>query len=208
MQRPNITKEEAKMLIAAAPDSINNSINKLVTAGRISKAEAAAYLKKAIIPVTNAVMVLAIRGYYKNSMGKAAENDRGIYDDAFVVIGPNYFKTFNANTDPRKYADGIATLLPGLHFFKQGLHGFGRKTAPYKAFRTDNVREVLPVTRDGQKGIKEGITVNIHAGGEYQTNSAACQTVIKSQYNEFQKELYELMNKEGQKTLPFLLLEE
>ena len=207
MNRPNITKAEANQYISNATVSITRSINQLVMMGRIGQEEAQQYLKKATQQGPGSVMVLAIRGYYLNSQGAAGENDRGIYDDAFVLIGPNYFQAFNANTDPRKHEKGIAMLLPGWHEFKQGWHGFG-KASGHKAFRTANVQEITPVLRDGQNGIQKGYTINLHSGGVINTNSAGCQTVQKDQWEEFRSNAYRLMDAEGQKTLPYLLVEE
>lgn len=208
MNKPKITKAEADQYIINASASITRSINQLVMMGRISQEEAQQYLKKATaLPGSGTVMVLAIRGYYLNSQGAPGENDRGIYDDAFILIGPNYFQTFNANTDPRKHEKGIAQLLPGWHSFRQGWHGYG-KASGHQAFRCSNPDEVSPVLRDGQNGIQKGFTINLHSGGYTNTNSAGCQTVQKDQWSEFQKEAYRLMNAEGQKHLPYLLIEE
>jgi hypothetical protein len=207
MKRPNISPEEAKEYILGAAANIEAALQRYVNAGKLSQAEANKYLLTAINPHHDPVKVIAIRGYFKNSMGKPGENDRGIFDDAFILIGPNYFKTFNANTDPRVTKNGVGMLLPGWHLFKQGWHGYGKQSG-HEAFRTANAREVLPVLRDGQVGIKEGVTVNLHKGGQYNTNSIACQTVQADQWLEFKKDAYTLMNKEGQKLLPYLLLEE
>ncbi len=206
MNRPNITQQEARGMIAQAPESIAKAMAAYAAAGRLSAADAEAYAKKASFPDIKPVMVLAIRGYFKESMGKPGENDRGIYDDALVLIGPGYFQAFNANTDPRVQEKGKAMLLPGWHEFKQGWHGYG-KPSGHKAFRTANVQEVTPVLRDGEVGIKEGHTINLHSGGFNNTNSAGCQTVYKGQWLEFQETAYKLMDQEGQKTLPYLLIE-
>jgi lysozyme len=154
------------------------------------------------------VFVLAIRGYYKNSMGKPGVNDIGIYDDAMFLVGPGYFQAFNANTDPAIETPGKATLIPGLHRFKKGLHGFGRKTPPYKAFRPASKDETLPVTRWGQEGQHKGKYINLHCGGEYNTNSAGCQTIIKIQWPEFQEAAYKLLDLEKQQDLLYLLKEQ
>jgi hypothetical protein len=205
MNRPKLTEQEVKMLILNAPKSIEKSIRALVDKKRISVKEADAYILKAIVAHHDPVRVVGIRGYYKNSMGKPGENDRGIFDDAFAVLGPNYFKTFNGNTDPRRVDHGLALLLPGWHLFAPGPHP--RKAPNYPAFRTANAREVTPVIRDGQIGIKEGITINFHSGGNWSTSSAGCQTVYKPQWLEFQKDIYKMLKNEGQRILPYLLLE-
>jgi len=96
------------------------------------------------------IILVGIRGYYKNSMGVPGQNDRGIYDDALILIGPNYFQTFNGNTDPSKNRDGIAELILGLHYFKKGNHGISKPGGGYPAFRPDTPDETLIVMRDGE----------------------------------------------------------
>lgn len=208
MNKPNITLPEYAVLFAQAPKNIKNSIQKFVDVKTISQAEADAHVKNFAFPPTDDVKVFAIRGYYKNTMGKPGANDRGLYDDALSIISPDGIKTFNGNTDPRKYGVGVGMLLPGVYRFKPGLHGYKRKGGPIPAFRTNNKREVLPVVRDGQKGIKEGVTINIHPGGEYEVNSIACQTVIKSQWPEFYKYLIAQLKKYNQVDFPYMLTEE
>lgn len=170
--------------------------------------DVAAYIDAAGVSIAEAVFVLAIRGYYKDSMGKLSVNDRGIYDDAMVLVGPNYLQTFNANTDPSKYKPGIAKLIPGLHYFKKGKHGLSKGAGKaYDAFRPDTVDEGLPVTRDGLNGTHRGIAINLHKGGEVYTNSAGCQTVYADQWLEFQQTAYKMLTNEGQRRLPYLLIE-
>jgi lysozyme len=174
----------------------------------LTLAEAKAIIIKSGFTITESVMVLAIRGYYKDTMGKPGENDRGIYDDAMFLIGPNYFGAFNANTDPSKFKPGIAKLIPGLHFFKKGKHGISHPGGGYPAFRPDTTDESLPVTRDGQTGVSKGIAINLHSGGDVYTNSEGCQTVYKPQWGDFQTKAYQLMSMEGQIRLPYLLIEQ
>ena len=175
---------------------------------KLTLVEVKELIKKSGFTITEAVMVVAIRGYYKNTMGKPGENDRGIYDDAMVLIGPNYIQTFNANTDPSRFKKGIATLLPGLHYFKKGRHNLSRPGKEYAAFRPDTPDEGLPVKRDGVPGPSRGIAINIHKGGLFDTFSAGCQTLFPDQWPEFQTKTYYLMDKEGQRRLPYLLLEQ
>lgn len=207
MNTPAITLDGAKKIIREAKERITKNIMQYVDQQRLDLASAQKYLIAATVPHQAAVMILAIRGYFKNTIGKPNVNDRGIYDDAIILIGPNYYKTFNGNTDPRIVKNGVGMLLPGWHLFKQGWHGYGRSTG-HKAFRSGNVREVLPGLRDGEYGIKELVTVNIHRGGQYQTNSIACQTIIADQWLTFQRDAYKLMETEGQKIIPYLLVEE
>ena len=46
------------------------------------------------------VCVVAVRGYYLDSMGSKGRNDRGIFDDAIFIVTPNNIFRFEANTDP------------------------------------------------------------------------------------------------------------
>jgi lysozyme len=208
MNRPNITKEEALEYLRTATENITAAMDRYAELGRLSQADANRYVLTATQPHHDPVKVIAIRGYFKDSMGKKGTNDRGIYDDAIILMGPNYFKTFNGNTDNRLEAKGKAMLLPGWHLFKPGWHGYG-KASGHAAFRTANDREVLPVLRDGQVGIKEGVTINFHSGGFTNTNSDGCQTVTKTdnQWLEFHRDAMKLLRLEGQKILPYLLLE-
>ncbi len=207
MNKPNITLQEATAIIRSAATLIERSVAVHVGAGRLSAADAATYVKSVTKIPQGGVVVGAIRGYYLNTQGKPGENDRGVYDDAMFVIAPNFFETYNANTDPRVKEKGKAMLLPGWHLFKQGWHGYG-KPSGHKAFRTANYDQILPVLRDGEVGVKKGFTINLHSGGYNNTNSAGCQTIFKGQWQAFQKKVYELMDKEGQKELPYLLIEE
>ena len=171
----------------------------------IDMAEVLEYIRQANVVITEAVYVVAIRGYYKNSMGKPGANDRGIYDDAMVLVGPNYLQTFNANTDPSKYKPGIGTVAAGLHYYRKGKHGISGRH-PYDAFRPDTPDESLPGTRDGIKGTVKIYNPNLHSGGDVYTNSAACQTVYRPQWLEFQKAAYQLIDAAGQRRLPYLLV--
>jgi lysozyme len=208
MNKPNITNDELQQFLKRAAESITKTINGLVKEGRISQQEADEYLPKAlhVIEPDFPVFILAIRGYYLKTMGDEAKNDFGMYDDAIIVIYPGGFKTFNGNTDPRLNNFGIAQLLVGLHYFKKGLHPIS-KPYRYDAFRTANDEQVQPVLRNGENGIKKGITINLHKGGHLTTNSAGCQTIFDEQWLEFQPLVYSLMSQNNQSVLPYLLIE-
>lgn len=158
--------------------------------------------------VPEAVRLVGIRGYYKDSMGVAGQNDIGIYDDALFLIGPSIFIAFNGNTDPSKSKPGIAKLVPGVHYYKKGKHGLSKPGGGYPAFRPDTPDESLPVTRDGQQGIKKGIAINIHKGSYNSTSSEGCQTIYPDQWIQFQTEVYHAMDIEGQKRIPYILIEQ
>jgi lysozyme len=154
--------------------------------------------------VSDQVVLVGMRGYYLNSMGKRGVNDRGIYDDAIALLTPTAYATFNANTDPSIYSPGIATLLPGVHRYRKGRHGISRG-AGYPALRPATKGEVLPVTRDGRAGTATGIALNIHSGGRNSTSSRGCQTIHPSQWPAFQSLVYEEMSRHKQTTVPYIL---
>lgn len=130
------------------------------------------------------VAVFAIRGYYRDSMGKPGKNDRGIYDDAAWIILHDRCVPFNFNTDPSGFASGRAVLEPGVWLFIPGKHHLGSpppKGRPaFRQFGLFNVR------RDGRDGVDRGnFGINLHDGGDENTSSEGCQTVPKSQWADF-----------------------
>lgn len=175
---------------------------------KITRDQVEAILAK--YPHEGSVAIVGIRGYYEDTMGKPGQNDRGIYDDAIILIGPNYFKAFNGNTDPSKYKALIGTLAPGLHYYKKGKHGISRPKpyVPYDAFRPATPDETLPGTRDGQNGTVKIVCPNIHKGGYNSTSSEACQTIPPDQWLEFQTNAYRLMDEYNQKKIAYILVEQ
>ncbi len=161
------------------------------------------YLRKA--GVADQLALLGVRGYYKDTMGEKGKNDRGIFDDAIFVISPSAYVSFNANTDPSVYREGIAVLLPGLYRYRKGKHGIS-KGGGYPALRPATKDEALPVMRDG-KGISTGYNINIHRGSNTSTSSLGCQTLPPSQWSAFQALVYEQMDRYSQTTIPYLLIE-
>lgn len=155
--------------------------------------------------VTDQLALLGVRGYFKDTMGEKGKNDRGIYDDAIFVISPSAYVSFNANTDPSVHRKGIAVLLPGLYRYRKGKHGIS-KGAGYPAFRPATKDEALPVIRDGE-GISTGYHINIHRGSHTSTSSLGCQTIPPGQWLAFQTLVYEQMDRYGQSTIPYLLIE-
>jgi lysozyme len=170
-----------------------------------AKSKTQALLTKA--RVDDAVALVGIRGYYRDSMGVPGENDRGIYDDAIFLVSPNAYASFNANTDPSIRRKGIAVLKPGVHRYRKGKHGLSKPGGGYPALRPANSAEELPVTRDGT-GDSMGIAINIHKGGFRTTSSEGCQTIYPSQWESFISLVYSEMDRAGQKTIPYLLTEE
>jgi len=170
-----------------------------------AKSKTQALLTKA--RVADEVALVGIRGYYRDTMGVPGQNDRGIYDDAIFLISPNAYATFNANTDPSVNRKGIAVLKPGVHRYRKGKHGQCKPGGGYPALRPANAAEELPVTRDGE-GDSMGVAINIHRGGYNTTSSLGCQTIYPAQWESFIALVYSEMDRSGQKTIPYLLVEE
>lgn len=147
--------------------------------------------------------LLGVRGYYRDSMGKPGTNDRGIYDDAIFVVGPETFAAFNANTDPSALRKGVASLLPGWYPYKPGKHGISRPGGGYPAFRPATKNEELPVRRDGESTVpstRPGVAINIHRGSRNSTSSLGCQTIHPDQWDAFHALVTLELKKAGLKT--------
>lgn len=151
--------------------------------------------------------ILAVRGYYRDTMGRPGVNDRGIYDDAIFVYAPFSFQSYNANTDPsRHYKHKVATLLPGVHMYRLGWHKKGQPGG-HRALRPATPGEELPVRRDGVTDPWPGVAINIHRGGRTTTSSEGCQTVPPHQYEEFYDHVERIMATHSVKTIPYCLIE-
>lgn len=149
--------------------------------------------------VRSDVVIVGIRGYYRDSMGKVGVNDRGIYDDAIFVLSPNEFRAFQANVDPSVFRKGIANLKVGIYKVVKWIH-----RGKYAALQIIN--DV--VIRDGQiteDSGKHGI--NFHYGSETQTWSEGCQTLPKSIYWTFLNLVYTEMQKYHLDSVHYVLID-
>jgi lysozyme len=152
------------------------------------------------------VILVGIRGYYRDSMGEAGKNDRGIYDDAMFIIAPDFFGSWNANTDPScsdRQKPDVAVLSPGVHLYKKGKHKIASPLG-YAAFRPATPNEELPVTRSGKPSF--GTAINIHKGGVNGTSSLGCQTIPPAQWESFRSTAYMLMDRYNQDKIPYVLI--
>ena len=141
------------------------------------------------------VAMVAIRGYYLDSMGRPGGNDRGIWDDAMFVVWPDGIARFQGNTDPSGYrkgqgtgrSKGMAVLKPGIHRYGKGKHK-GRL-----AFRQC---EPFTVVRDGDPPYehKEWHGINLHSGGYTSTSSLGCQTLTAKTWSTFRPLVYRLLD--------------
>jgi lysozyme len=143
-------------------------------------------------------------------MGKVGVNDRGIYDDAFFVVGPATFAAFNGNNDPSAHKQGVSRLMPGVHPYQMGNHGISKPGGGYPAFRPATKGAELPVTRDGESAVpskRPGVANNIHRGSNSGTSSEGCQTVPPPQWDEFYATVVRELKCSGNSTFDCILIE-
>lgn len=177
---------------------------------RLSRAELHARIDAtghAIDRATYPLIVVGIRGYYRDTMGAVGKNDRGIYDDALFIDTPNATVAFNGNTDPSAFRPGIASLKPGIWY----VHRFDLHKGLYLALCQR--AGVVTVARDGQADETGNFGINIHRGSVNSTSSLGCQTVPPPQWDGFinlavseAKRFYG--NKWKLTTVPYVLLEQ
>jgi len=162
------------------------------------------------------LILIGIRGYYLNSLGKVGVNDRNIYDDAIFIDTPQVTASYNANTDPSFFrkgkgrgADkGMATLKPGLWL----AHKFGQHRNKYLAL-VQRMGEVT-VTRDGDPDYDDTgyFGINIHKCGYNSTNAEGCQTIYPAQWDSFinlakDQAIRHFGNQWNKVVIPYVLLE-
>ena len=155
--------------------------------------------------VTDAVALLGVRGYYRDTMGQPGENDRGIYDDAIFLQAPAATLSFNANTDPSRARTGIASLRCGTWRYRIGIHGLSKpRKEQYVA-----LVQAGPVTVDRDNAASETgwFGINIHRGGFSGTSSLGCQTVYPDQWKSFIATVQDQLARNNQTTLPYVLIE-
>lgn len=155
--------------------------------------------------VHDLVALVGVRGYFRDTMGKPGENDRGIYDDAMFLVTPAGVMRYNANTDPSVTRRGVAVLKPGLWRFRLGIHGLSKpKNRQYQA-----LVQAMPFTviRDGIGEDTGYFGINGHKGARGGTSSLGCQTIYPTQWDAFIESVKAAMKEHGQKTIPYLLIE-
>lgn len=155
--------------------------------------------------VTDKLVVVGVRGYFKDTMGKPGVNDRGIYDDAIFIVSPDCFISFNANCDPGAYRKHIANLKSGVWRYRLGIHGLSKpKFLQYTAL----VQAGKVTVRRDQEGDDTGyFGINIHKGGYNTVSSLGCQTIYPSQWPSFIETIKSQLKRHGQSTLPYILVE-
>ncbi len=174
------------------------------------------------------VWALAVRGYYRDTMGAPGKNDVGIWDDAVFLYDASTGEvvSYRWNVDPSRLGfnaaigKGYAILQPGIWPFFRGSHkGKGaawrqfdeetaakRKLASYFADRRGKGH--FAVWRgDFGKNAEWGYqAINCHWSDYPQsTSSWACQTAPRDDWDRFQRLSYALTIQSGQPFLPYVL---
>ncbi len=161
--------------------------------------------------VVDPLVVVGIRGYYKDSMGKPGVNDRGIYDDAIFLVAHMHFSSYNANTDPSGYRKGWGTgASKGMASLKEGLyraHKLDIHNGKYLALcqRAGKVT----VIRDGNPPYEDvgNFGINIHRGGDGTTSSLGCQTIVPEQWEGFIANVRNILKDNHDIVVPYILVD-
>lgn len=158
----------------------------------------------------NVPVIVFVRGYYLDTMGKPGTDDLNIYDDACFLIGNDFklFESYNANTNPsfmRRGGRALAQLNLGKYRFYRGMH-----KNKYPALRAYPEGVTLPVTREGK--LSTGQYINIHKGStNYRANdivwSEGCLTLPDTQYGDFRQRVWAEMDRVHADTIDVILLE-
>ena len=196
------------MPAALPPAKPRSSLSVVLTA-----AQAAWRLRHSNEPLPD-LFVLAVRGYYRDTMGKPGVNDYGMYDDAFFVGEDGRFSAWNGNTDPSRTGWNagagryMARLAPGVWTFRRlkhhasrpdGYMAYGQGSSPVTVER---IREngSIAMTETGCFGI------NLHRGGRDGTSSEGCCTVPAEQWTSFDLNLLRALTDAGTMTFPFIII--
>lgn len=170
--------------------------------------------------------ILAVRGYYRDTMGREGVQEVGIYDDAAFFVHPGGMIATQWNTDPSRIGwnpgvgKNFAMLCPGDWFFIRGAHK-GKIPAlrqadedqaeasgipdngHFKVWRAKSMADVLSGTARTEEGY---FAINCHRGGDATTSSWGCQTEPAEGYPRFLQKVWDETKECGMKKIPYRLM--
>ena len=172
----------------------------------------------AIDPAQHPLLIVGIRGYYLDTMGKPGVNDRGMYDDAIFLVSPDVFAAYNGNTDPSRYKPGHGTAAAkGMAKLKAGVwlaYQFDTHGGSIPHFAICQRRGKVTVIRDGTPPYEDegNHGINIHRGSYHGTSSLGCQTLHPDQWPSFIALAEDIARRHfgtewKRTTIPYVLLE-
>ena len=173
---------------------------------RMSDTAVRALLASHHVDLSLGPVLLGVRGYYRDTMGAAGANDRGLYDDAAFLVTEDAVLAYNFNTDPSAPDRGtkLATLVPGTYWYRWGTH-HPNSPAAYRCLVQDGY---VTVRRDdGRQEVGE-FYIHIHRGGITVTSSEGCQTVPPNQYDRaFVPDVDRAMREAGVERIRYVLVD-
>lgn len=184
LNRPQITDERLKDIIAASPFSYPGGY----------------------------VSLVGLRGYFANSVGIKGANDVNVYDDAMLVLeNQQIVGRYNANTDPSKQ-EGRAHLLPGIYTFYRGRHK--NRIDAFRAYPEGVVWKcermqngVMIPSTCSYINIHDGGITNTWSEGCQTLPGAKAASVWENQFAEMRDLVYKLMRQHSQLVVGYLLLD-
>jgi hypothetical protein len=161
------------------------------------------------LKASDKIILVAIRAYYRDTMGATGKNDFGMYDDALFWLAPSALAAYNGNTDPSRIGWNpnaqkfMARLCSGLWRYIKWKHrnrywAFGQGG---NKVTVDRLREDGSVAKT-ETGV---FGINVHRGGEHGTSSEGCVTTVANQWQMFKDQGYYLLDRFEQKDFPFIL---
>ena len=173
---------------------------------QFKKEDAVKILEKYNLP-QNQVYLIAFRGYYSRTFPPVG-NNIGVYDDALIMISPDYYNTYNFNVDPSSEKTGRANVVSNqIIEFEIGIHNRSKaKSRQYKALIQDEATFKIYRYNQGTK-YEDSIGINLHKGGYNTTSSLGCLTVYPDQWDSFIKDVEQQMNRYKQKKIQLIILD-
>lgn len=161
------------------------------------------------------LFVFVVRAYYRDSMGVPRSNDFGMFDDAFFIVTPFGFTSWNGNSDPSRigWNDNagkyMARLKTGVWTYRRLKHHASRPDG-YMAFgQGDDEVTVERLKSDGTIAQTETgcFGINLHRAGVNGTSSEGCMTVPQDQWVQFRNTLDLALEKTRVKAFPLILID-